>query len=124
MQNTSVGERSMRCSLDHLRAQALKLNRSRDISPALAGAVALAKRVVAIARFSQSAIRTDTRLRVHAPEQPIVRRRHGGIRLGVDEQAFPTKGGAPVTVACVEAFAFGYRDHAAPPLAARTSGTA
>jgi hypothetical protein len=41
--------------------------------------------VATVARFSQLAVRTNAGLRVHAPEQAIVARRHGWVMLGIDK---------------------------------------
>jgi len=81
---------------------------------ALARAVALASRAIAISRFSKFAIGTNTGLSVHTPEQAVIAAGHRGIWFGVNEQAFPAQGGTQVWTAGIEAFAFRSCDHAAP----------
>jgi hypothetical protein len=91
---------------------------------AIAIAVALSRRIMAVAWFGEFAVGANAGLRVHAPEQPIIARGHGRIGFRVDEQPFPAQGGTQVRVAGIKAFAFGLGNHAAPPVfPVCTSGT-
>ena len=60
--------------------------------------VALPSRGIAERRFGDLAVGAEWTLRVDAPENPVIRRRHGSIALRQDELTFPAE-------ACAEAFA-------------------
>src|SRR5581483_6873498 len=90
-------------------------SKPRFILPAFTGAVARTVRGVTVARLRQSAIRPHAGLRIHAPEQAVVRPLHGWIVLRGDELPFPAQAGAEVGMAGIEAIGFG--NHAAPPAA-------
>src|ERR1700686_810028 len=59
------------------------------------------------------AVGTDTSLSVKAPEQTVVRARHGGIGFGKDKLAFPAQRRAEIRIVGIESI--GLADHAAPP---------
>src|SRR5437660_9191635 len=80
---------------------------------ALAGAVAGPSLRGAVAGFGHLAIRTDTGLGVHAPEQSIVRSLYVGIGLRQNKLPFPAKRGAEIRLARIEAIAIA--NHATPP---------
>src|SRR5271166_6685626 len=69
----------------------------------------------AVSRFGQLAIRADTGLGVHAPEQAVIGWRHGGIVLRHYELAFPAQRRAEVFAVGIEAIGVGHQHHAAPP---------
>ena len=70
---------------------------------------------IAIARFGQFAVGTNTRLCVDAPEQAVVARRHSGVGFGENELALPPQRRTQIRMIGVEAR---FPDHAAPPDAA------
>src|SRR5271166_2983303 len=69
----------------------------------------------AVARLGQFAIGADAGLGVHAPEQAVVRWRHGGIVFRQYELALPTQSRAEVFAVGIEAIGVGHQHHAAPP---------
>ena len=71
---------------------------------------------MALAGLSQLAIRANAGLSVDAPEQAIVRARHGRVRLGENELALPAQRRTEVRMIGVKAIRL--TDHAAPPEAA------
>jgi hypothetical protein len=64
--------------------------------------VALAQWIVAVTRLRELAVRADAGLRVHAPKQTVVARRHGMVALGVYEQSLPTKRGAQMRMVSIK----------------------
>src|SRR5260370_15224668 len=84
---------------------------------ALSGAVAFTIFCAAIARLGQLAVRPNTSLCVHAPEEPIIASRHAGVAFGQDVQPFPTQRWAEIRMMNVQTF--GFADHACSPFAAR-----
>jgi hypothetical protein len=71
-------------------------------SPAITRAVALAQEIVAITWLCELTVRTDAGLRVHAPKQTVIARRHGMVALGIYEKTFPTKRRAQLRMAGVK----------------------
>ncbi len=69
-----------------------------------------------VAWFSEIAVGADTSLSVEAPEQTVVRARHGGIGLGKDKLTFPAQRRAEIRIVGIESI--GLADHATPPDAA------
>ena len=74
----------------------------RPCSLAVARAVALPQGIVTVTRLRELTIRTDAGLRVHAPKQTVVARRHGRVALGVDEESLPTERGAQSRMAGIK----------------------
>src|SRR4030088_2483472 len=75
--------------------------------------VARASLRATVAWFSEIAVRADASLSVEAPEQTVVRARHGRIRFGKDKLTFPAERRAEIRVVGIESI--GLADHAAPP---------
>src|SRR5260370_41540356 len=71
----------------------------------------------AVAGLGQLAVGTDAGLRLRAPEQAVVGRLHGGIRLGPDVLTLPVQRRAQARTFGIETI--GNLAHAAPPAAAR-----
>src|SRR5271157_593714 len=69
----------------------------------------------AVARLGQLAVGANAGLGVHAPEQAVVRWRHGGIVFCQYELALPTQSRAQVFAVGIEAIGVGHQHHAAPP---------
>src|SRR6267378_244410 len=65
-----------------------------------------------VARLCQIAVGTDAGLGVQAPEQTVVRARHGGIGFGKDKLAFPAQRRTEIRIVGIESI--GLADHAAP----------
>src|SRR5664280_2366072 len=82
---------------------------------ALSGPVAGAKLRRAGSRLGQFTIGPDTGLGVHAPEQSVIRRRHRGIALHLDELSLPAQRRTKVFAFGVEAIGVEIQHHAAPP---------
>src|SRR5919202_1281443 len=80
-------------------------------------AVTFPERRRAVTRLGDFAVGTDARLGVDTPEQTGVRRRHRGVRLGLDELPFPAQSRTEVRMIGIEAVKFAF--HAAPPAALR-----
>ena len=77
---------------------------TQTLSRRLPRAVAGASLLVAVAGFGEFAVRTDARLRIHAPVQAFIRGLHGRVGLGLDELSLPAQRCAEVGMRGVEAF--------------------
>src|SRR5262245_43466490 len=86
-------------------------------SMAVARTVALPRGIVAVTRLGELTVRTDARLRVHAPKQTVIAGRHRLVALRIDEKSLPTKRGAQIMVAGIKPQPLWFRNHAAPPFA-------
>ena len=64
--------------------------------------MALPQGIVTVTRLRELTIRTDAGLRVHAPKQTVIARRHGMVALGIDEESLPTKRGAQLRMARIK----------------------
>jgi hypothetical protein len=80
--------------------------------------------VAAIARLGQQAIWADARLGVHTPKQTIIARGYAWVALGINEKPLPAKPRTQVRLAGIKPQALWFGNHASPPFALCTSGTA
>jgi hypothetical protein len=69
---------------------------------AVTRAVALPQSIVAVTRLRELTVRADAGLRVHAPKQTVVARRHGIVALGVDKKSLPAKRGAQLRMVSIK----------------------
>src|SRR5271165_3776139 len=82
---------------------------------ALSRAVTRPPLAATVPRLGQFAVGADAGLRIHAPEQAVVGRRHGGIMFCLDKLAFPAQCRADFLAVDIEAIGVGHERHAAPP---------
>src|ERR1041385_8127933 len=71
--------------------------------------------IVTISGFCQLAIWTNTCLRTHAPEEPVVTTGHAGIMLCVNESPLPAQRRAQVRMRRIESLPLRLRNHSTPP---------